>query len=763
MKLLLHKNKSLKTLLALFTLILLPGMGWAQPWTYDFGTGTGTFTSSTASTTFLPTPTSGTSYVRVGTNPGSIVMANPGLASLGTDTELQITSNTSSTSTTKFSVYNYSSGKTGYVKFKISFSGGTNGVYRFSLGDGANFNSNTAMTTAEVFSGIEWAFGPSSAISYKVLNSGTYGTIGISNPTTLFTQSTSTVYLVEVYANNTTAATSYSRAGTSYNLAIATWDLWVDGTLVGDDLAKGGLGSNVVFDSYCFNHQSSATAPGTIYIDDLEYSNTLPTSGPANPASFTASAYSASQINLLAIANAVSDNIVVIYNATGTFTAPTNGSAPTAVGTTLAGSGGTIVYYGTAASLTNHTSLSANTAYYYKAFSYDATNTYSSGITANATTAKIEPTNQVTNFAKGTLTTTTLPLTWTAAIAGSQLPDGYLLKLNTGSITDPIDGTDPGAGSLAISSGAASYKVTSAATTTSTFTNAVAGTMYNVKIYSYTNTGSLIDFKTTSVPTVNFATLPAAVTSPTLPVTGSTTSNITWTLPVTYVAGNHSTLVFIKATSAITAGTPTNAPSAYTANTAFSSGTVYQGDAGAYCVYNGDGASVSVTGLTGNTTYHILIYTVVDASNSDVTNSYSAGATANGTTAKIEPSNQPTAYAVGAVTTANIPLTWVAAVAGSQVPDGYLIKLSTSSVTDPIDGTDPSDVTNVSGGSGNKKVTPGSATGYSSFTNWTAGTMYNFKIYSYTNSGTNINFNLNSPPAINHAISLRQSLELRLP
>ncbi|MBK6967195.1 MAG: hypothetical protein IPH20_25695 [Bacteroidales bacterium] len=274
--------------------------------------------------------------------------------------------------------------------------------------------------------------------------------------------------------------------------------------------------------------------------------------------------------------------------------------------------------------------------------------------------------------------------------------------------------------------------------------------MYNVKIYSYTNTGSLIDFKTTSVPTVNFATLPAVVTSPVLTLTGSTTSNITWTFPALTLQVT-STLVFIKATSAITAGTPTNAPSAYTANTAFSSGTVYQGDAGAYCVYNGDGTSVSVTGLTGNTTYHILIYTVVDASNSDVTNSYSAGATANGTTSKIEPSNQPTAYAVGAVTTANIPLTWVAAVAGSQAPDGYLIKLSTSSVTDPIDGTDPSDVTNVSGGSGNKKVTPGSATGYSSFTNWTAGTMYNFKIYSYSNSGTNINFNLNSPPAINHA------------
>src|SRR5262245_60347474 len=60
----------------------------AQPWLYDFGTGTGTFNSSTASTSFLPPPTSGTASVRVGTNPGSIVLDNPGLVSLGSGSEL---------------------------------------------------------------------------------------------------------------------------------------------------------------------------------------------------------------------------------------------------------------------------------------------------------------------------------------------------------------------------------------------------------------------------------------------------------------------------------------------------------------------------------------------------------------------------------------------------------------------------------------------------------------------------------------------------
>lgn len=248
----------------------------AQPWSYDFGTGTGTFTSSTASTAFLPTPPSGTARVRVGTNPGSMKLVNPGLASLGTDTELQIASNTGSTSTTKFSVYDYTAGKTGYVKFKIAFSGGTNGVYRFSLGDGGTFSDNSPLAANQTFAAIEWTLGASNAVSYTVMNGGgTFSTTGISSPSSLFTQS-STVYQVEVYANNNTTSSSYNRGASSYTLANATWDLWVDGVRVGTNLTKGSIGPNVTFDSYSVNHQASSSTPGILYLDDFEYSNSFP-------------------------------------------------------------------------------------------------------------------------------------------------------------------------------------------------------------------------------------------------------------------------------------------------------------------------------------------------------------------------------------------------------------------------------------------------------------------------------------------------------
>lgn len=732
-----------------------------------------------------------------------------------------------------------------------------------------------------------------------------------------------------------------------------------------------------------------------------------------------------------------------------TAVAPTSGTSYTAnaafgSGNTT-GTGNYVVYNGTGTSV-NITALTGGSAYTIDLYEYNTASTcYKTPASSGAVTIiKIEPTNQVTNFLAGTVTTTSIPLTWTAAAAGSQLPDGYLVKLSTvdlATIANPADGTDP-ADVTAITANAANKKqTTGTATSTTSFTGMTAGTMYYYKNFSYTNTGTSINFNTTSAPTLYHATLPAVVTSQTITPTSSGTANITWSLPGSYVAGNHTTLVFVKATSSVTAGTPTSNPTTYTANTAFNAGTAYQGDAAAYCVYNGDGTSVSITGLSANTTYHIAVYTVVSAANSNSTNSYSAVATANGTTPcaaitslphtepftsylpstcwmegdagditagpttisssastwgaddflnstgtyigaakinidatgdndwiispqftlpatpnqrlkysvgatqfgtttapttaweaddyvqvlisttayttwsvlktydntntpshlgqtdildlsayagqtiriayrgvegatngsadidffvdnfvietiptcieptgvtssaitpttatiswaaavpapgsgyqyeirtsgaalsgatglttsgttaagvvtanitglsgnttyyvyvrsdcgssdysawtssysfttlKIEPTNQPTNFAAGAFTTTTIPLTWTAAAAGSQLPDGYLVKLSTvdlSTIANPVDGTDPADVTAITSNAANKKQTTGTSTSTTSFTGMTEGTMYYYKIFSYTNSGTGINFNTTTTTAqtLNHA------------
>lgn len=270
--------KSLLAALLLFVSVA----GWGQVWTYDFGTETGTFTSSIASTSFLPSPATGggTSRVRVGNNPGSIVMANAGLAALGSDTELQVKTNSGSSSTTKFSIYDFTASKSGYIKFKIVLNGGTTGQYNLTLGDGATFSDNNPMTLNQVFAGLQWNFGSLNTITYHVLSNSTWGTTNLptGSSTTLFSQNDTNVYTVEIYYNNTTSASSYERSGTN-TIANATWDLWVNNSKIANGLSKGGLGTNFNIDSFAFNHQTSVTAgsQGTLYIDDLEYSNALPT------------------------------------------------------------------------------------------------------------------------------------------------------------------------------------------------------------------------------------------------------------------------------------------------------------------------------------------------------------------------------------------------------------------------------------------------------------------------------------------------------
>jgi hypothetical protein len=245
------------------------------------------------------------------------------------------------------------------------------------------------------------------------------------------------------------------------------------------------------------------------------------------------------------------------------------------------------------------------------------------------TTLKVEPTNQATAFAVTTasVNTAVIPLTWTAS-TGGVLPDGYLLKAGTSAtFADPVDGTDPGAGSLSLATLPASYKSTG---TSATFTGGTAGTMYYFKNYAYTNSGTNINFKINgTVPVLNYATKPAVVTNTAYNIVNDQNTTINWTLPASYAAANHTVLVFVKDNSTIQTGVLTNGPATYTANSTLGSGTPYQLDPEAYNVYKGTGTSVNVSGLVANHTYFVTIVVVMNAANYDGTFSNSVNVDSN--------------------------------------------------------------------------------------------------------------------------------------
>jgi hypothetical protein len=108
-----------------------------------------------------------------------------------------------------------------------------------------------------------------------------------------------------------------------------------------------------------------------------------PASSVADPTNLSAKAISSTQINISWTQNANSDNVMLAWSADGTFGTPVDGNAYVA-GNTITG-GGTVLYNGGLTAY-GHSGLTAATQYYYKAWSVDGSNIYSTGITANATT-----------------------------------------------------------------------------------------------------------------------------------------------------------------------------------------------------------------------------------------------------------------------------------------------------------------------------------------------------------------------------------------
>ena len=108
-----------------------------------------------------------------------------------------------------------------------------------------------------------------------------------------------------------------------------------------------------------------------------------------------------------------------------------------------------------------------------------------------------------------------------------------------------------------------------------------------------------------------------------------------------------------------------------------------------------------------------------------------------------EPTNYPTDFLA---TTApfSVTLTWTDAT-GTQEPTAYLIKASDSdNITLPVDGTPVADDPDLSDGTGAINVIQGIST--YTFSNLPSNTPYYFKIFPYTNTGSNINYKTDGTP-----------------
>ena len=160
--------------------------------------------------------------------------------------------------------------------------------------------------------------------------------------------------------------------------------------------------------------------------------------------------------------------------------------------------------------------------YYFRMYSYNGTgvsrNYKITGTVPNATATvsgalSPEPSNYVTGFTTGTITTNSISVKWTDALPGTQSPSGYLiLANNTNTFSDPVDGITYSSDSV-LSDGSAAMNVDFSAADSLVFSSLSSNTAYYFRIYSYNGTGTSRNYKTDgTVPNASGTTLTSPVT-----------------------------------------------------------------------------------------------------------------------------------------------------------------------------------------------------------------------------------------------------------
>lgn len=561
------------------TLFIISIFANATTWNYDFGTGTGVYsTNNGVSTTFLPTTQSngGTARVRVSNNQGgSYNLENAGLASLGTNTELRMVAPTGG-SLGKFSIYDYTTAsKTFYTKFTILFgnsSGGNTsgtipGIFYFYQGDGVFFSDNNTPTYTQTFTGIQWVLGASGSITTNCRTASAWTLLS----TTAFAQAT--VYAVEIFGNNNITSNgplSYTYNNSTYSVASSRQDIWVNGVLIADDIVRAGINNDVNIDSWMFCAESSTSNMASLFVDDIVYANAFPTVPTVS-------------------STAISNILISTADGGGNVTSD-GGDAVTARGVCWSTSANpvatgshTINGTGIGVFTSSLTGLSPNTLYYYRAYATNSAGTSYGSESSFTTSASVVPLINVT----GTLTAFT---TYEGAPSTSQ---------SVGVVGSNLTAT------ISVSAVAGyEYSTTNAApwTTTLSLASSFSGTVYiRLTGASGGTPGGTISFTSTGATQVDKSVTGTVTAIPTTQAYSVTFGSVQYNqMTINWSSGNGANrIVKINTTNSFT--NPTNGVASGTPNSTYSG-------SGEQTVYNSNSSTVTVTGLNVSTTYWFRVF-----------------------------------------------------------------------------------------------------------------------------------------------------------
>jgi len=288
-----------------------------------------------------------------------------------------------------------------------------------------------------------------------------------------------------------------------------------------------------------------------------------------------------------------------VYNPNTTF------AAGDQVGTT----GWYCVYNGTGSSV-NITSLTAGTAYRVAAIAYNTINGVQNYLTtgqgpATVTTVAITPTTAAMKVAFTNTTFTGTTASWTNGNGSARAV--FILKGANGSPL-PANGTVFTANASSYSAGtqvgtSGWYCVYNGTGSGVALSGLTAGTTYRVSVVEYNTISGVQDYLTTGQSPANVTTLVTVPTGPATKVIFSNTTNTSTT--ASWTNGNGSARAVFMISEQAGTPLPVNG-TAYSASSTIGLGTEV-GLSNWYCVYNGTGSSVNISGLSSGDIYRVSV------------------------------------------------------------------------------------------------------------------------------------------------------------
>ncbi|MCC6634770.1 MAG: fibronectin type III domain-containing protein, partial [Chitinophagaceae bacterium] len=413
----------------------------------------------------------------------------------------------------------------------------------------------------------------------------------------------------------------------------------------------------------------------------------------------------------------------------------------------------------TLTAFTNTPTLTAATGYSYKAYVIDEDGNYTYGAVQTFTTLAVQP-SAASAVILTARTTNSISLSWTNGDGAGRIVvarltsstnyaanDGTDYTFSTSSFIDAGNG-NTGTGNIVV------YKGTGNSVTISDLN---PGTSYGFYVYEYNGSSNTINYASAANLTAQYTlaaepTVQASLTS----ITPLSNGNLT----INFSAGTGGTgrMVVVRQGSAVDF-TPDDANTSYDVNSNFSSGTKYGAGSDNKVVYVNTGSSITVSGLTPATVYHVAVfeYNSTTTPPRNYLTTLGAGNTGNATTFATQPSTAVSYLAMTGNTTTTISLSWTNGNGAGRIvvarenattnvyaADGTDYSYSSSSFTDAGNGTT---------GTGNIVVYKGTGSSVT-VTDLTPGTAYRFYAYEYNGSSNTINYTNDANLPVRYTLSL---------